>query len=562
MFLRLVLASVVFLAFVPAQGTSSDAVGTFAIVNAKIITMDDRVPRADALVARGEWIVAVGTVEEVQPHIGAETKVIDAKGRLVVPGFNDSHSHFGGGSSGLRRLNLYGVDSLAKVLALVKEAVDEAEPGEWISGSRYDHTLWGEAWPTREDLDRVSPDNPVVLGRASGHSVWVNSLALKLSGVTKDTKDPRAGEIQRDPETGEATGILLESASGLVRRRGRGPRLTREERKQRQKDDLIAGFAHAAERGVTSVQTSSSLAEMKVVRELRDEGKLTVRWTGWLQLRQARWLHEQGVMTGQGDDWVRVGFLKGYIDGTLGDGTAAMFESFVDRKDFLGLPRMTQEEIDEAVVEADRLGFQMGIHAIGDKGVHMVLNAYEKAANVNGTKGRRHRVEHAQVIHKDDLRRFGKLGVVASMQPTHCTTDMRFAETRIGRLRCRTAYPWRSLLDGGARLAFGTDWSVEPLDPMRGVFSGVSRTNIQRMEPKTGWFPEQRLTMWETIHAYTLGSAYGEHREAVKGSLAPGRLCDLVMTDQDLFTIEPAKILETAVAMTVVGGRVVYDASK
>lgn len=556
---RLALTFVALLAVVSAQGTRSDPPGTFAIVNAKIMTMDDRVPRADALVARGEWIVAVGTRDEVQAFIGPETKVVDAKGRLVIPGFNDSHSHFGGGSSGLRRLNLYGVDSLEKVLALVKEAVDKAEPGEWISGSRYDHTLWGEAWPTKKDLDRVSPENPVVLSRASGHSVWVNSLALKLSGITKDTKDPHAGEVQRDPETGEPTGILLESASRLVRRRGRGPRLTAAQRRERQKSDLVAGFAHAAERGVTSVQTSSSLAEMRVVRELRDEGKLTVRWTGWLPLRQARWLHEQGVMTGQGDHWVRVGFLKGYIDGTLGDGTAAMFESFVDRKDFVGLPTMTQEQLDKAVVEADRLGFQMGIHAIGDRGVHMVLNAFEKAANINGTKGRRHRVEHAQVIHKDDLRRFGQLGVVASMQPTHCTTDMRFAETRIGRLRCRTAYPWRSLLDGGARLAFGTDWSVEPLDPMRGVFSGVSRTNIQRMEPETGWFPEQRLTTWETIHAYTWGSAYGEHLENVKGSLAPGRLCDLVMTDQDLFTVPAATILEAKVDMTVVGGRVVWE---
>lgn len=556
---RLLLAVVLLLASLPAQ-RSKPTPATFAIVNAKIITMDDRIPRADALVARGEWIVAVGTDAEVRPHIGPETVVVDAKGRLVIPGFNDSHSHFVGGSSGLRRLDLYGVDSLEKVLELVAEAVEKAQPGEWISGSRYDHTLWGEQWPTKEDLDKVAPDNPVVLTRASGHSTWVNSLALRLSGITKDTKDPRAGEIQRDPETGEPTGILLESASGLVRRRGRGPRLTAAQRKARKKADLIAGFAHAAKLGVTSVQTSSSLAEMDVIRELKSEGKLTLRWNGWLPLRQAKWLHERGVVTGQGDHWVRVGFLKGYIDGTLGDGTAAMFEPFSDRDDFHGLPTMTQAELDRAVVDADRWGFQLGIHAIGDKGAHMVLNAFEKAANENGTRDRRHRVEHAQVIHRDDIRRFGKLGVVASMQPTHCTTDMRFAERRIGRLRCRTAYPWRSLLDSGAVLAFGTDWSVEPLDPMRGVFSGVTRTNIQRMEPKSGWFPEQKLTAWETIRAYTWGSAWGEHLENVKGTLAAGRLCDLVVLDQDVFTSAPEKILQTKVVNTVVGGKVVWPA--
>ncbi|MAG55175.1 MAG: hypothetical protein CMJ83_02685 [Planctomycetes bacterium] len=528
-------------------------------VNGRVMTMDSRVPRADSVLVRGERIVAIGIEEDVRSAMRPGGKVVDLDGKLVVPGFNDSHSHFTGGSRLLRQLNLYGVDTLAKVLKLVKESVDRAQPGEWIYGSRYDHTLWGDRWPTKQDLDRVAPDNPVVLRRASGHSVWVNSLALKISGITSASKDPPAGEIQRDSKTRQPTGILLESAAGLVRGRRRGPQLTREQRRKRLEADLIAGFRHAARRGVTSVQTSSSLREMEVIRELKAQGKLTLRWTGWLPLRQAAWLGERGVVTGQGDNWVRVGFLKGYIDGTLGDGTAAMFDPFIDRPDFDGLPTMNQKKLDAMVVEADRLGFQIGIHAIGDKGVHMVLNAFERAARVNGTKDRRHRVEHAQVIHKDDLRRFARLGVIASMQPTHCTTDMRFAETRIGRLRCRTAYPWRSLLDSGAKLAFGTDWSVEPLDPMRGVYSAVTRTNIQRMEPKTGWFPEQKLTAWEAVYHYTVGSAYGEHLEDVKGSLAPGRLADFVVLDHDVFTIPHEKILETKVVMTVVGGKTVYD---
>jgi hypothetical protein len=316
---------------------------------------------------------------------------------------------------------------------------------------------------------------------------------------------------------------------------------------------------HAAMLGVTSVQTSSSVGGMDQMRELHKEELLTLRFTGWLTLGSAAELASRGVRTGQGDYWVRVGFLKGFVDGTLGDGTAAMFEPFTDRPESEGLPRLTQPRLDSMVVLADRLGFQIGIHAIGDRGVHMVLNAFEKAALVNGTRDMRHRIEHAQLIAPDDIRRFGVLGVVASMQPTHATTDMRFAETRVGQERVKTAYPWRSLLSSGAVLAFGTDWSVEPLDPMRGVFSSFTRTNIDRMEPLEGWFPEQKLTMWESLHYYTWGSAYGEHLENVKGSLAPGRLADLVVLEKDLFRIAPAEILTTKVDYTIVGGRVVWD---
>lgn len=530
---------------------------TLVITNASIITMDPRYPRAEALAANGEWIVAVGTTADIQRHVGPFTRVLDAGGRLVVPGFNDSHAHFGGGSSGLRGLNLYGVASLAEVQRLVAERVARAKPGEWIVGSRYDHTLWGTRWPTKEDLDRIAPNNPVVLRRASGHSSWANSMALRLSGITKDTPNPNAGEIQKDPRTGEPTGILLESAAGLLRIQR--PQLTADERRQQQKDDLLAGLRFAAALGVTSVQSSSSLGEMELLRELQKEGALTLRFSGWLTLASAPRLAEQGVRTGQGDYWVRVGFLKGFIDGTLGDGTAAMFEPFADRADFHGLPTMTPERLEELVLHADRMGFQVGVHAIGDKGVRMVLDAYERAALVNGTTGRRHRIEHAQLIHPDDIRRFGTLDVIPSMQQTHATTDMRFAEIRVGTERSKTAYAWRSLLDGGAVLAFGTDWSVEPLDPMRGVFSSVTRTNIQRMEPKTGWFPEQKLSVWESIYYYTYGSAHAEHLENVKGSLTPGRLADFVVLDRDLFTIAPEEILEAKVDYTIVGGEVIWD---
>lgn len=552
-----VLASAVRTSALPAQEVDP---ATLVVRDAKIVTMDPRYPRAEALAVRGEWIVAVGTEDEIAAYVGPDTEILAVGGRLVIPGFNDSHAHFGGGSSLLSRLNLYGVDSREEVLALVAERVAEAEPGEWITGSRYDHTLWGaqDDWPTKEDLDRVAPENPVALRRASGHSSWVNSMALEVSGITAETPDPPAGEIQRDPGTGEPTGILLETAQGLLEI-SRGEELSPEERRRRRERTLLDGFEHAAKIGVTSVQTSSSLDEMAIVRELHADGWKTLRWTGWGSLGRARRYHDDGVHTGDGDHWVRFGMLKGFIDGTLGDGTAAMFEPFSDRPGFTGLPRMEQDELTERVVEADALGFQVGIHAIGDRGVHMVLNAFEQAMLENGTTGRRHRVEHAQLIAPDDIRRFGRLGVVPSMQQTHQTTDMRFAEGRIGYERSKTAYPWRSLLDAGAVLAFGTDWSVEPLDPMRGVFSSTTRMNIQEMAPEEGWFPEQKLTVWESLYYYTWGSAYGEHMEHVKGSLQPGKLADLVVMDRDLFAVPPREILEARVDYTVVGGRVVWD---
>jgi predicted amidohydrolase YtcJ len=550
-----ILAALAFAATeLPAQQRQA---ATLAVTNAKIVTMDPARPRAEAMAVRGEWIIAIGSMKDVQPFIDGTTRVIDAGNRLVIPGFNDAHAHFSGGAAGLRQLNLYGVSSLAEVQRLVAERVKTAKPGEWITGNRYDHTLWGTAWPTKEDLDKVAPNNPVRLTRASGHSSWVNSMALRLNNITKDTPNPAAGEVQKDAKTGEPTGIMLETAQGLVRVTGNT--VTPEEQRQRQRDDAIAGLKFAATLGVTSLQSSSSLNEMESLRQLAKDSLLTARFTGWLTLGSARALAAQGIRTGQGDDWVRVGFLKGFVDGTLGDGTAAMFEPFADRADFVGLPRMTQVELDSAVILADRLGFQIGIHAIGDKGSSMVLNAYEKAAQRNGTTDMRHRIEHAQLIVPDDIRRFGRLGVVASMQPTHATTDMRFADTRVGYDRTKTAYPWRSLLNSGAMLSFGTDWSVEPLDPMRGVFSAVTRTNIQRMEPKDGWFPEQKLSVWEAIYYYTYGSAYGEKMENLKGSLAVGRLADFLVMDRDLFVVPTEQILQAKVDYTIVGGRVVWD---
>ncbi len=540
----------------PAVGQSEGEGGADRVIqHATVMTMDAAQPRAEALAIRGERIVAVGSDAEIGKWIGPGTEVIDARGRLVVPGFNDSHCHFESGCRSLQSLNLYGVNRLEKVLELVAAKAAETPRNGWVLGARYDHTLWGRDWPTREHLDRVAPDHPVMLTRASGHSVWVNSRALAISGITAATKDPPAGEIQRDSK-GEPTGILLENAVDLLKLPP--PAGTPEELRAEHRKNLLIGLKHAARLGVTTVQTSSSVLEMEILRELQQEGLLTLRFTGWLELDLVRQLASKGHLTGQGDLWVRTGFLKGYIDGTLGDGTAALFEPFADRPDSTGLPTMTQEKLNDLVLFADRSGFQVGVHAIGDRGVRMVLDAFDLCAARNGRRDVRHRIEHAQLIHPDDVRRFGALGVIASMQQTHCTTDQRFAEPRVGFERCKTAYAWRSLIDSGAMLAFGTDWPVEPLDPMRGVFSSVTRTNIETMQPQSGWFPEQKLTVWESLYYYTHGSACSEHLEDVKGSLRPGKLADLVIVDRDLFGIPPAEILQAKVDLTIVGGSVVY----
>jgi predicted amidohydrolase YtcJ len=537
----------------PAAGRG--AVADFALVHGKIFTGNDASPWAEAVAASGGRIIAVGPDGEIRKLVGAETRVIDAGGRLVIPGLIDAHTHFSSGGRSLISLSFRGVRSIAKVREMVAAKIRELPAGTTIMGSEYDHTLFpGGRWPSKEDLDAVSPANPVVIRRVDGHSVWVNSLALKRAGITKSTKDPFGGEILRDKTTGEPTGILTESATGMIRTIGTGVRSTPEE-------DIVRALAHAAGLGLTGVHTDSSLPEMKIYRSLAGQGKLTLRVYAWLPAEGLDTYIRQGVGLGQGDEMLRVGFLKAFIDGTLGSGTALMFAPFSDEPGKLGLPQMPEAEFDAIVAKAHQYGFQTGTHAIGDKGVNWVLNAVEKARRAFGEKDLRHRIEHAQVIVPADIPRFQALGVIASMQPTHCTTDMRFCERRIGPERSGNAYVWRSLLKSGARMAFGSDWPVEPLDPMRGLYSAVARKNIEDDFPEGGWFPDQKLTMAEAIKLFTAGSAYASFEENLKGTLEPGKLADMVVLSRDLFTIQPREILETRAVCTILGGRVVFQKS-
>lgn len=524
-----------------------------ALTGGKIFTANDAAPWADAIAVSKGKIVAVGTDRQIARFIGPRTKVLDVRGKLVIPGLIDAHTHFASGGRSLIGLSFRGVGSVPKVREMIAARIKELPPGALVSGSAYDHTLFpGGAWPTRKDLDEVSPANPVVIERVDGHSIWVNSLALKMSGITKETKNPFGGEILRDPETGEPTGILTEAAAGLVRIPGPEADSTPEE-------DIVRALAHATALGLTGVHTDSSFAEIAIYRRLAAAGGLTLRVYAWLPIEDMKECLRDGIRRGQGDDMVRVGFLKAFIDGTLGSGTALMFAPFDDEPGKTGLPQMPEAAFDALIAEAHANGFQTGTHAIGDKGVSWVLDAVERAQRQSGKKDLRHRIEHAQVIAPSDLDRFAPLGVIASMQPTHCTTDMRFCEVRIGSERSRGAYAWRSLLDRGARMAFGSDWPVEPLDPMRGLYAAVTRTNIETGSPEAGWFPGQRLTMAEAIGLFTKGAAYASFEEDVKGTLEPGKLADMVVLSKDLFAVPPAEILTTRAEVTILGGRIVFQ---
>jgi predicted amidohydrolase YtcJ len=541
------------------EGPPADLV----IKNAKIVTIDKDNPRAEAVAVKDEFIIAVTTSDKIEQYIEeGTTTVIDARGRLVIPGLNDAHIHFMSGGESMMQLDFRYVHDVQTIQQMVAEKVEHAKPGELISGRGWEHeTFPDKKWPTKEILDTVAPNNPVILSRADGHSSWVNSYVLNMSGITKDTPDPPNGTVVKDPVTGEPTGILKEGAGRLLKVRST-VQLTSEEREQRADEALELALAEARRTGVTSIQQLNG--EYERFQRFIDGGKLTCRVTFNMAMpndnkeESFKKLDELRQQYPQENNWIRLGYLKVFIDGTLGSGTALMFEPFTDDPSTSGLSMMPYEKFEELIVAADARGFQTGTHAIGTKGNHWVLNAVEKAMEVNGRRDHRHRSEHAQILRLDDIPRFAELGVVASMQPTHCITDKRFAEKRIGLERCKGAYAWQRLLDVGAKIAFGTDWPVEPMDPLEGLYAAVTRKD-RAGEPGEGWFPDQKLSMEKAIELYTLGAAYAEFMEDCKGMIKVGYLGDMVIFNNDLMTIPPEEIMPSKVDVTVVGGKVVFQ---
>lgn len=523
------------------------------LTNGVIYTVVPARPRVEAVAVKGERIVAVGSSKEMQAWVGPATKVIDLKGRFAMPGFNDAHVHLANAGQSKLAVELTGARSLAEFQSRIRARLGGTKPGEWITGRGWDHTLWPEQrFPTRQDLDAVSSEHPMILGRVDGHVAVANSKALEIAGITRETPNPAGGEIERDAK-GEATGMLKEgSAQGLVRRHV--PGLTPEQRRR----GIELALADVASFGVTSLQDNSGWDDYLVYGQLKKEGKLTARISEWLPFTAplAR-LEEMRKQGGTTDPWLRTAGLKGVVDGALGGRTAALFKPYSDQSSTSGILILEAERLNQMAVERDKAGFQINLHAIGDRANGVALDAFAAAHRANGTRNARHRIEHAQMVALRDIQRFGQLGVIASMQPSHQTTDSRWATDRVGPERSKGAYAWNSILRSRGRLAFGTDYPVEPISPFRGLFACVTR-EID-LQPGSTWQPQEKISLDECIKDYTWGSAYAEFAEKDKGQIAVGQLADIVVLSKDVTKVPPADILKTTAEMTIVGGRIVYE---
>jgi hypothetical protein len=557
---------------------------SLVLTNGKVFTADERGTIAQAVAVEGERIVAVGTNEEIRRgYVGART--IDLGGRLVTPGFNDAHLHFMNGGLAMMRVDFGGARTLEETKRRIGQKARELPEGTWILGRGWDHTLWGGQWPTRRDLDEVAPRHPVFVTRVDGHVSWANSLALERAGVTRATSAPEGGEILRD-ERGEPTGILKETAAGLVGRVV--PQPTREERLRA----LELALGEARRHGITSINDAvSGYDALELYRELLSADNLTVRVAEWLsfdtpveQLKQQR---DEFNALKVDPLRIRITAVKGFVDGTLGSRTAAMLAPFADDPHNSGIPRMSPEELTRKVDDINRAGFQIALHAIGDRANRMALDAFAAAAGrplaqavalggtltvtsvggqlrdpsagrTNASAPSRHRVEHAQVVAPSDFARFRELGVVASMQPSHAISDKRWAQDRLGEYRVLGAYSWHTFRAHNVRVAFGTDWPVEPISPYLGLFAAVTRQSTD-FQPAAGWWPQERLAIADAIRCYTAEPAYASFEERDKGRIKPGMLADLVVHTRDLLTVPPAEILNTEAAITIFNGRVVHE---
>ena len=473
-------------------------------------------------------------------------------GGLPRWGYSSGWGYYPSGGFGLLSVDLRDAKDEAEFVRRIGAHAQTLPKGTWIREGNWDHEAWpSQRLPTRRLIDEVTPDHPVFVQRLDGHMALANSLALRLAGITRDTKDPEGGTIVRD-EKGEPTGIFKDNAESLVERAIPEPSHEMNLRAAR------AALREAARVGVTTIQDNSSIDALRTYQDLRARGELTARFYVWRYISALEPLRAAGVVTGLGDEWIRLGALKILSDGSMGSGTAAFFEPYTDDPGTSGLLLYPVAELERLVREADAASFQLAVHAIGDRANALVLDAFEKAAAANGPRERRFRIEHAQVVRKADLDRYKRLGVIASIQPSHCIDDMRWAERRIGTKRARDAYNFRSFIAAGIPVAFGTDWFVEPLDPRLGLYAAVTR---ERPEggPRGGWFPEEKLTLDEALDRYTRGSAYAEFAERGKGTLEAGMLADLVVFAADLFQVPPRRILTTPVDLTVVGGRVVFE---
>lgn len=546
-------------AWTASAARQSTPVADLIITHANIWTGDEAKPRAQAVAVFGDRIIAVGSDAEIAGLRGSGTKIIDAGGKLLLPGFNDAHVHFVSGGAQLDSVQLNDATSVDEFVRRIAAQAGKTPKGEWIQGGDWDETKWtGSILPTKEMIDPVTPDNPVFLSRYDGHSSLANSAALKLAGVTAQTPDPPGGTIVRDAQ-GNPTGDLKDAATILVEKvipSLSHDQLTRVVRR---------ALEHAASLGVTSVQNMDpEYVDIAVYAELLQAGELTTRIYAAPLITQVDDQAKMGIRHAFGGPYLRIGAVKGFADGSLGSRTAYFFEPFADQPGNHGLLSDEMQPLSlmrDRTMTADAAGIQICTHAIGDQAISMILDLYAEVVKAHGVADRRFRIEHAQHMAAKDFDRFAQLQVIASVQPYHAIDDGRWAEGRIGHDRASRTYAFRTFLNHGVRLAFGTDWDVAPLNPMMGLYAAVTRATLDGKNPG-GWFPEQKLTVEESVRAYTMGSAYAEFQEKEKGSITRGKLADMVILSDDIFSIDAAKIRDVKVLKTIVGGKVVWDSSR
>jgi predicted amidohydrolase YtcJ len=526
------------------------------LVNGIVHTLNPEQPIAQAVAIQRGRIVGTGMSDDLIRTFKAEN-IIDLEGKTVVPGFIDGHAHMNGLGKLMKSMILVGIDSPQRIADLVKERASRAGRGEWLYGRGWDQNLWPDKrFPTKEILDAVTPHNPVILGRIDGHAIWTNSFAMEIAGVTKETKDPQGGRIVRDAN-GNPTGVFIDQAKQLIEEAF--PPQTQSEIEQ----SLLRAAEACIGLGLTQVHDMEISTEMDAYRRLAEQGKLPLRIYAALDATSTVWQSAQlsTPLVGLNNDMLTIRAFKFYIDGALGSRGAALFQEYADDPGNRGITYLSEDELETSLLEGIKRGFQPCVHAIGDRGNHIVLNVYERLLRSIPAGDYRMRIEHAQVVDHEDISRFKALGVLPSMQPVHCTSDMYWAEARLGNERVRNAYPWRSLLETGTLIIGGTDFPNDDMAPLHNFYAAVTRSD-RNGYPANGWYGKQKMTRDEALRALTLWPAYGAFHERIKGSIEYGKYADFTILSKDIMTIPSHEILETEVEMTIVGGRIVYAKPK
>ncbi|MBI4537991.1 MAG: amidohydrolase [Gemmatimonadetes bacterium] len=547
-----VVGSVLFLVLVGCERVPREA-ADLVLVGGVIWTGDPAVPRAEAVAVRAGRIAAVGSDEEARTLVGPRTRVIELAGRMVMPGIIDSHTHFIRGGFQLSSVDLRDADTPEEFVRRIAAFARGLEPGQWITGGDWDHERWDGELPRRDWIDSVTEKNPVLVKRLDGHMALANGVALTLAGVTAATADPPGGAIVRRPGSPEPAGVVKDDAMDLVYRVIPPPS------EAEQDAALQAAIRHAAARGVTQIHDMGTWADLEAYRRAVARGALSIRVYAVVPLATWERLRDYVSEQGRGDDRLWWGGLKGFVDGSLGSTTAWFHDPYTDAPGTSGLVTADTAELRRWIHDADAAGLHVIVHAIGDRANDWLLDVFEETQVANGPRDRRLRVEHAQHLTSDAIPRFAALDVIASMQPYHAIDDGRWAEKRIGPERIKTTYAFRSLLEAGARLAFGSDWTVAPIAALRGIYAAVTRRTLDDANPD-GWVPEQRISVEDALRAYTAGSAYAGFRDSVLGTLERGKYADLVVLSRDLLTMNPVEIPEVEVQLTLVEGNVVYQA--